>query len=74
MSLSLSMAPPRSVIKIVKYCCVWGGGRQNPTKDNGALSHCIKIDKYCGTRGREGIGGGGSPKSYKNNGVPHLCH
>ena len=53
------MAPPLSVIKIVKYCCVWGGGRQNPTKDNGALSHCIKIDKYCGTRGREGIGGGG---------------
>ena len=33
------MAPPLSVIKIVKYCGVWGGGegirgRQNPTKDN----------------------------------------
>ena len=31
------MAPPLSVIKIVTYCCVWGGGghwgRQNPKKD-----------------------------------------
>ena len=34
------MAPPFSVIKIVKYCGVWegGGGRQNPTKDNGTPS------------------------------------
>ena len=31
--------PPLSVIKIVKYCVVWGGvigRRQNPTNDNGA--------------------------------------
>ena len=37
------MAPPLSVIKIVKNCDVWGGGalgggRQNPTKSNGAPS------------------------------------
>ena len=34
------MAPPLSVIKIVKYCGVWegGGGRQNPTKHNVAPS------------------------------------
>ena len=34
------MAAPLSVIKIVKYCGVVGGGdwggRQNPTKDNDA--------------------------------------
>ena len=39
------MAPPLSIIKIVKYCDVWGGGgalggRQNPTKNNGAPSLC----------------------------------
>ena len=39
------MTPPLSVIKIVKYCDVWGGGggiggRQNPTKNNGAPSLC----------------------------------
>ena len=34
------MAPPLSVIKIVKCCVVGGGGRQNPTKDNGAPSLC----------------------------------
>ena len=39
-----------------------GGGRQNPTKDNGALLSVIKIVKHCG------VGGGGhwgAPKSYK---------
>ena len=44
--------PPLFAIKIVnKYCGVWGkgGGRQNPTKENGAppLS-VIKIVMYCG--------------------------
>ena len=39
------MGPPLSVIKIVKYCGVWGGGggnggRQNPTKNYGAPSLC----------------------------------
>ena len=39
------LAPPLSVIKIVKYCDVWGGegalrGRQNPTKNNLATSLC----------------------------------
>ena len=54
------MVPPLSVIKIVKYCVVWGGGvigrRQNPTNDNGAppLS-VIKIVKYCGVWGGGGI-------------------
>ena len=37
--------PPLPVIKIVKYCDVWGGGgghwgRQNPAKNNGAPSFC----------------------------------
>ena len=42
------MAPPLSVIKIVKYCGVWVGGggirgRQNPKKNNGACLSVIKI-------------------------------
>ena len=56
------MAPHLSVIKIVKYCSVGGeggggiGGRQNPTKGNGAPSlFVIKIIKYSGVWG----GGGG---------------
>ena len=42
-----------------------GGGRQNPTKENGAPLFFIKIVKYCGVRG------GGAPKSYKSNARPH---
>ena len=38
------LAPPSlPVIKIVKYCGVWGkggGGRQNPTKDKDAPPLC----------------------------------
>ena len=30
----------------------------------------VKIAMYCGVKGR----GGGAPKSYKNNSIPHLCH
>ena len=48
------MAPPFSVIKIVKYCGVVGGehwGRQNPKKYNGAPLSVIKIVKYCGVWG-----------------------
>ena len=76
--LQTIMAPLLSVIKIVKYCGVMGGGggiggRQNPTKGNAAPS-VIKIVKYCGVRGRGGGIGGGAPKSYKNNSVPHFCH
>ena len=47
------MAPLLSVIKIVKYCDVWGrggiggGGRQNPTKIMAPPLSVIKIVKYC---------------------------
>ena len=71
------MAPPLSVIKIVKYCGIGEGGgiggRQNPTKDNGApppLS-VIKIVKYCGVGGG-GIEGRQNPT--KDNGDPSLSH
>ena len=53
------MAPPLSVIKIVKYCGVRGGGSLRALKsykDNGAPSHCHQ-DKYCAVWGG---GGGGS--------------
>ena len=62
------MAPPLSIIKIVKYCGVWWGGggvivgRQNPTKDNGAPISVIRIVKHCGVWGGGVIGG--APKSY----------
>ena len=54
------------MIKIVKYCGVWGGwgalgvGRQNLTKDNGAPApppSVIKIVKYCDVGRGGGIGG-----------------
>ena len=52
--------PPLSVIKIVKYCGVWGrgGGCHNPTKDNGAPLSVINLVKYCCVVG----GGGGGAK------------
>ena len=69
------MAPPLSIIKIVKYCDVWGGG--------GALGGAkilqkimapplsvIKIVKY-----GDVVRGGGALvalKSYKHNGAPFL--
>ena len=61
------MAPPLSVIKIVKYCGVF---RQNPTKDNSApppLISVIKIVKYCGV-------GGGRQNPTQDNALPPLCH
>ena len=60
--------PPLSVIKIVKYCGVWGG-RQNPTKYSGAPPPpltVIKIVKYCGVRGGGHWRGGGSAKILQN--------
>ena len=62
--------PPLSVIKIVKYCDVWGGGAKILQKNNGAPLSVIKIVKYCGV-----VGGGGALvalKSYKHNGAPSL--
>ena len=66
------MAPPLLVIKIVKYCGVWGrggnGGRQNPTKDYGVPFLChYKIVKYCGVGG-----GGGGAKIYTQIMAPPL--
>ena len=40
--MQLAPPPPLPVIKIFKYCGVWGGG-QNPTKDNGAPLSVIKM-------------------------------
>ena len=74
----IAIGAPLPVIKIVKYCGVWGGGgggiggRQYPAKNNGAppLRFVLKIVKYCGV-----VGGGGALvalKSYKHNGAPSL--
>ena len=65
--------PPLPVIKIVKYCDVWGGwggigGRQNPAKNNGA-PFLIKKVKYCGV---VGVGTLVALKFYKHNGAPSL--
>ena len=62
------MEPPLSVIKIVKYCDVWGGGggiggAKILQKIMASSLSVIKIVKYCGVRG-----GGGhcwEPKFYK---------
>ena len=70
------MAPLLSVIKIVKYCGVMGGGALGGAKILQKVMPApsvIKIVKYCGVRGRGG-GHWGAPKSYKNNSVPHFCH
>ena len=70
------MAPLLSVITIVKYCGVKGGGghwgRQNPTKIKAFLISVFKIVKYFGI-----VGGGelGGAKILQNdNGAPSLCH
>ena len=40
--IAIGAPPPLPVIKIVKYCDVWGGGGrwQNSAKNNGAPSLC----------------------------------
>ena len=54
--------PPLPVIKIFKYCGVWGGGRQNPTKDNGAPLSVIKMLSIVASgKGGGGIGGAKNP-------------
>ena len=58
------MAPPLSVIKIVKYCGVGGGGSflvLKSYKDNGAPLLVIKIVKYCGVWGGGGQWGRQNP-------------
>ena len=68
-------APPLSVIKIVKYCDVWGGGgalraAKILQKIMAPPLSVIKIVKYCDV-----VGGGGALvalKSYKHNGAPSL--
>ena len=76
-NLTKKMAPPLSVIRIVKCCGVWGGGALRGAKIlqkiMAPLLSVIKIVKYCGVMGGGG-GHWGAPKSYKNNSVPHLCH
>ena len=62
---------PLSVIKIVKNFGVWGGGeghwggRQNPTKYNGAPSLCHEDSYVLWRRGKRGGGILGAPKSVK---------
>ena len=64
------MAPPLSVIKMVKYCGVReGGGAKVLQKIMVPPLSVIKMAKYCG------FGGGGALgalKSYKDNGAPSL--
>ena len=47
-----------------------GGGRQNPTKIIASLISVIKIVKYFGIVGGEGIGGGGAKILQNDNGPP----
>ena len=66
------MAPPLSVIKIVKYCGVGGValGAIKSYKDHGAPSPCHQ-DIVASGEGRA-LGGGGAPKSYKKIMAPPL--
>ena len=67
------MAPPLSVIKIVKYCGVRGGrviGGAKILQRYWRPLSVIKIVKYCGVWGRWGIAGRQNPT--KDNGAPSL--
>ena len=74
------MAPPLSVIKIVKYCGVWVrggggegiGGRKNPPKNNGTPLSVVKIVIIIVASGEEGIEGHQNPTI--GNCAPSLCH
>ena len=59
------MAPPLSIIKIVKYCDVWGGGggAKILQKIMAPPLSVTKIVKYCDVWREGSIGG--APKSYK---------
>ena len=64
------MAPPLSVIKIVKYCGVVGGGGAlvalKSCKHNGAPSLSLRLLSIVAS----GEGGGGRQNPIKNNGAP----
>ena len=68
------MAPPLSVIKIVKYCGVVGGGGAllalKSYKHNGASSLSLSLLSIVASW--EGGGALVSLKSYKHNGAPFL--
>ena len=72
------LASPLPVIKIVKYCDVWGGGgalggAKILQKIMASSLSVIEIVKYCGVR--EGEGGiAGRENHTKDNGAPSLCH
>ena len=72
------MAPPLSVIKIVKYCgvCVGGGalggGAPKSPKNNGAPLSVIKIVIIIVASGEGGIEGRHNPTI--DNCAPSLCH
>ena len=72
------MAPPLSVIKIVKYCGVVRGGigGAKSYKHNGAPSLSLRLLSILWRLGRGGGGalGGGRQNPIKNNGAPSLCH
>ena len=79
LQISLSL----SVIKIVKYCGVWGGGgggigeHQNPTKIMAPPSplSVIKVVKYIVASGEGGGAlGCGLQNPTKDNGAFSLCH
>ena len=73
------MAPPLSVIKIVKYCGVGGAGEGGYWGRAEILQKVIpaplyvsKIVKYCGVWG--GALGGGAKILQKIMAPPSLCH
>ena len=64
------MGPPLPVIKIVKYCGVWGGGATILQKIMAPpLFSVIKMVQYCGVGGGAALG---ALKSYKDNSAPSL--
>ena len=70
------MAPPLSVIKIVKYCGVVGGGggallALKSYKHKGAPSLSLSLLSIVASGGG---GIGGRQNRIKNNGTPSLCH
>ena len=68
------MAPPPSVIKMVKYCGVGGGGGGAKILQKIMVPplSVIKMVKYCGVGGGGGHWGRQNPT--KDNGAPSLCH